>query len=107
MAVRVTGRLQIGRFIFEIGAPEGTRADPAAGLGGADPGALAVALREPMPTDLIGAAQESVAEAEGVTRRVERALELFTACAQGGMDRSQAIREADGLIDTLERLDRE
>ena len=107
MAVRVTGRLQIGRFIFEIGAPEGTRADPAAGPGGVDPGALSVALSEPVPTELIGAAQEALTEAESVTRRVEQALELFTACAQGRIDRSQAIREADALIDTLERLDRE
>jgi hypothetical protein len=107
MAVRITGRIQIGRFVFEIGAPEGTRTDRAAGPGGVDPGALSVALSQPAPTEGIGGAEQSLAQAESVTGRVERALELFTACAQGRVDRNLALREANALIDTLERLDRE
>jgi len=107
MAVRITGRVQIGRFVFEVGAPEGTRADLATVPAGVDPGELALALSQPAPTEILGAAERSVAEAESVTGQVERALELFTACAQGRIDRSVALKEADALIGTLERLDRE
>jgi len=74
---------------------------------GVDPGELALALSQPAPTEILGAAERSVAEAESVTGQVERALELFTACAQGRIDRSVALKEADALIGTLERLDRE
>ena len=107
MAVRVTGRIQIGRFVFEVGAPEGTRADLATAPGGADPGELGLALGQPAPTEVIGAAEQSLAEAESVTGRVDRALELFTACTQGRIDRGAALKEADALIGALERLDRE
>jgi hypothetical protein len=107
MAVRVTGRIQIGRFVFEVGAPEGTRAALAAVPAGVDPGELALALSQPAPTEVIGAAEETLAEAESVTGQVERALQLFTACAQGRIDRGVALKEADALIGALERLDRE
>lgn len=107
MAVRVTGRIQIGRFVFEIGAPEGTRADLATVPAGVDPGELALALSQPAPTEVIGAAEQSLAGAESVTGQVERALRLFTACAQGRIDRGEALKEADALIGALERLDRE
>ena len=107
MAVRVTGRIQIGRFAFEIGAPEGTRADLATVPAGVDPGELALALSQPAPTEVIGAPEQSLAQAESVTGQVERALGLFTALAQGRIDRGTALKEADALIGTLERLDRE
>ncbi len=107
MAIRVTGRIQIGRFVFDIGAPDGTRADLASVPAGVDPGELALALSQPAPTELIGATEATLADVESVTGKVERALELFTACAQGRIDRGTALREADALIGTLERLDRE
>ena len=107
MAVRVTGRIQIGRFAFEIGAPEGTRADLATVPAGVDPGELALALSQPAPTEVMGAPEQSLAQAESVTGQIERALGLFTALAQGRIDRGTALKEADALIGTLERLDRE
>src|SRR6185295_15537550 len=107
MAVRLTGRIQIGRFVFEIGAPEGTRADLATVPAGVDPGDLALALSEPAPTEVIGATEATLADAESVTGKVERALELFTTVAQGRIDRGAALKEADALIGALERLDRE
>ena len=107
MAVRPTGRMQIGRFVFEVGAPEGTRADLATVPAGVDPGELALALSQPAPTEVIGAAAPSPAEGESVTREVERALELFTATAQGRIDRSAALSEADALFAALERHSRE
>jgi hypothetical protein len=107
MAVRVTGRIQIGRFVFEIGAPEGTRADLATVPAGVDPGELALALSQPAPTDVMGAAEQTLADVESVTGKVEQALELFTACAQGRIDRGVALKQADALMSALERLDRE
>src|SRR5262245_3641631 len=106
MAVRVTGRIQIGRFVFEVGAPEGTRADVATVPAGVDPGELSLALAQPAPTEVM-AADQTLADAESVTGKVEQALELFTACAQGRIDRGAALREADALFGALERLDRE
>ena len=89
MAVRVTGRIQIGRFVFEVGAPEGTRADLATTPGGADPGQLALALGQPGPTEIIGAAEQTLADAESVTgiwaggeRGLPDALWTSLACPQ-------------------------
>ena len=107
MAVRVTGRIQIGRFVFELGAPEGTRADVATVPAGADPRELALALDQPVPTEVMGAPEQALADAESVTGKVEQALELFTACAQGRIDRGVALKQADALMSALERLDRE
>jgi hypothetical protein len=107
LAVKVTGRVQIGRFVLEIGAPAGTRADPAPATIGADPTDLAVALSQPGPSDALGAAEESIGEAASVTGRVEHALELFTAVAQGRVDRAVVLKEVDVLLGVLERLDRE
>ena len=107
MALKVTGRVQIGRFVLEIGAPAGTRADPAPATIGADPTDLAVALSQPGPSDALGAAEESIGEAASVTGRVEHALELFTAVAQGRVDRAVVLKEVDVLLGVLERLDRE
>jgi hypothetical protein len=107
LAVKITGRVQVGRFVLEIGAPEGTRAVVAAPqTAGADPAELAVALSQPGPPETLVAAEESLAEAASVTGRVERALELFTAVAQGRIDQKVALKEVDVLLGALERLDR-
>lgn len=107
MAVKVTGRVQIGRFVLEIGAPAGTRAVLAREPAGADPAELAVALSQPGPPEALAVAEESLEEAASVTSRVERALELFTAVAQGRVDRGVVLKEVDVLLGVLERLDRE
>ena len=73
MAVRVTGRIQIGRFVFEVGAPEGTRADLATAPGGAEPGQLALALGQPGPTEIIGAAEPQPRLLNRVVRLAHRA----------------------------------
>jgi hypothetical protein len=103
----ITGRVQVGRFVFEIGGPAGTRADPAPAPGGADPADVAVALSQPAPADRLGAAEASLDEAVSVTGRVERSLELFTAVASGRVDRQIVLKEVDALLVMLERLDRE
>jgi hypothetical protein len=103
----VTGRVQIGRFVLEIGSPAGTRAVVASETGGADPAEVAVALSQPAPPDTLAAAEASLGEAASVTGRVERALELFTAVAQRRADRAVVLKEVEVLLGALERLDRE
>jgi hypothetical protein len=108
LAATVTARVQIGRFVLEIGAPAGTRAGLAAETTtGADPAEVAVALAQPGPPDALAAAEESLGEAASVTGRVERSLELFTAVASGRVDRQLVVKEVDALLGVLERLDRE
>jgi hypothetical protein len=107
LAVKVTGRVQIGRFVLEIGAPPGTRAVLAPETTGADPADLAVALSQPGPSEALVVVEESLGEAASVTGRVERGLELFTAVAQGRVDRKVVLQEVDVLLGALERLDRE
>jgi hypothetical protein len=107
LGLEVTGRIQVGRFVFEIGHPGGTRADIAPKAVGANPAPLALALDQPDPPDALTHAEEAVEEAASVTGRVERALELFTAVAQGQVDRKVVLKEVDVLIGALERADRE
>jgi hypothetical protein len=97
--------MQIGRFIFEIGAPEGTRADLATVAAGENPGELALALSQPPPTGAPTGTEETLVETESVTGKVEQSLELFTGLTQGRIDRASAARKADALMATLERLD--
>ncbi len=103
----VTGQVQVGRFVLEVGSPAGTRAvfDPAAAT---DATPLRMALAQPSEPDAAAGIEEAVGEAAGVTGRVERALELFTALAQGRvLDRKILLKEVEVLIGALERLDRE
>jgi len=107
LALEVTGRIQLGRFVFEIGHPGGTRADLAPEPAGANPAPLALALDQPEPPDALTHAEAAVEDAASVTGRVEHALELFTAVAQGRVDRQVVLKEVDVLIGALERADRE
>jgi hypothetical protein len=45
LAVKVTGRVQIGRFVLEIGAPPGTRALDATHAAASEPAGNVVAMR--------------------------------------------------------------
>ena len=56
----MTARVQLGRFVLEIGAPSGTRAALATETTGADPAEVALALGQPAPADSLGAAEESL-----------------------------------------------
>ena len=95
--------------MLEIGSPAGTRAHLApGGTAGADPAELAVALEQPEPPETPAGFEGALEEAESVTARVERAVQLFTLAAQGRVpDRQTLVREADKLLGALERADRE
>ena len=71
------------------------------------PTQLRLALSQPeVPT--LDEAEAAIDEAESVTGKVERALELFTEVAQGRiLDDKIFQRKLDTLLDSLERLDRE
>lgn len=103
----ISARVQVGRFVLQIGSPSGMRADFAPEQA-ADSSALRVALSQPESPAALAGAEQAIEDAESVTGKVERALELFTALAQGKiLDRTFLLKEVDGLLGTLERLDRE
>lgn len=103
-----TGRVGVGRFVFEVGAPAGTRATFVPGQAAASATPLAGALAQPeLPPEPLAEVEQALDETESVTGRVEHALELFTALAQGRIDRKIVLKEVDVLLGVLERLDRE
>jgi len=102
----ITARIRVGRFVFEVGSPAGTRADPSPEPA-LDPRDLQFALGQPEPPTL-AQAETAIGEAENVTGRVERATELFTAVAQGRiLDPEFLRRESDTILAALDRADRE
>jgi hypothetical protein len=102
----ITARIRVGRFVFEVGSPAGTRADLSAEPA-LDPRDLQLALGAP-EAPALAQAEAAIGEAESVTGRVERALELFTAVAQGRILDPEFLRkESDGILAALERADRE
>lgn len=103
----VTGRVQAGRFVLEVGFPAGMRADFAPGQA-TDATALRIALSQPESPGALAAAEEAVEDLGSVASKIERSLELFTALAQGKiLDRKIFLKEVDVLLGALERLDRE
>ena len=103
-----TGRVGVGRFVLEVGAPAGTRATFVPGQAAASATPLAGALAQPeLPPEPLAELEQALDETESVTGRVEHALELFTALAQGRIDRKFVLKEVDVLLGVLERLDRE
>ena len=102
----ITARIRVGRFVFEVGSPAGTRADPSPEPA-LDPRDLQFALGQPVPPAL-AQAETAIGEAESVTGRVERATELFTAVAQGRILDPEFLRqESDTILAALDRADRE
>jgi hypothetical protein len=100
-----SARVQVGRFVLQIGSPAGMRADFAHGEP-VESSTLGAALSQPEPPAALGA-EQAIDDAESVTGKVERSLELFTALAQGNVDREFVLKETDALLAALERLDRE
>jgi hypothetical protein len=99
-----TKQLTVGRYVLTVGAPAGTLIVPTRRAERGGRAELSEALTA------VGAAEqieEVVEEAGGVAGRVERALELTTALAEGRLDRASVLREADALVGLLARLDRE
>ena len=104
----VTGTVRAGRFVLEVGSPAGTLAFLSPGEA-SDSTELRIALGQPDPPagQRLDAAEEALEDLGSVAGHIERALELFTAVAQGkALDRKVLLKEVDVLIGALERLDR-
>jgi hypothetical protein len=102
-----TATVGVGRYVLEVGALVGTRADFAAQPTRNDPRPLNAALRRPgrAAADEV---ERAVTDAGTVTTRVERAIDLFNTVASGrGFDPQAVSKEADALLGLLERLDRD
>ena len=98
-----TGRVPIGRYELEVGAPPGTLI--VARDGHDDPAALARALREtPAPR----AAIDRAATAEEAAARTADGLELLTDILKGAvLEPQRAVQHVDLLLELMQRLDDE
>ena len=98
-----TGRVRVGRYELEVGAPPGTLIVARAGHD--DPGALARALRE-QP-----ARRAAIDRAEGAEEAAARAadgLELLTDILKGAvLEPQRAVQHVDLLLELTQRLDDE
>jgi hypothetical protein len=99
-----TKQLTVGRYVLTVGAPAGTLIVPTRRAERRGRAELSEALSAAGAAELI---EEGVEEAGDVAGRVERALELTTALAEGRLDRQIVLREADALVGLLARLDRD
>jgi hypothetical protein len=101
-----SARIRVGRFVFQVGSPDGARADLAEGPP-ADTTQLRLALSQP-EAGTLAEVEEAIDQAESVTGKVERALDLFTDVARGRiLDDKVFQKQLDALLDALERADRE
>src|SRR5215217_3946604 len=96
-----TGRVPIGRYELEVGAPPGTLIVARAGHD--DPGALARALREKPARR---AAIDRAETAEEAAARTADGLELLTDILKGALlEPQRAVMHVDLLLELMQRLD--
>lgn len=96
-------KVPVGRHVLAVGGPAGTLIEPGPAPPG-DPSELAAALEHPA----VGtAAKEGVDAISEATSRVEEAVQLFKAVADGSIDISEAAGSIDAMLRLLEQLDRE
>jgi hypothetical protein len=104
----VTGQLAVGGYLLEVGAAAGTSLTVTAG-----DTQSATALGEALNRDdrddrrkPLTAFEQDIEDADTVTAKAERSVELFTDLAEGRfLDRRVLNREIDLLLETLTRLD--
>ena len=99
-----TKQITVGRYVLTVGAPAGTIIVPTRRAERRGRNELAEALTAAAAAERI---EETVEDAGDIAGRVERAVEVTTALAEGRLDRQIVLREADALIGLLGRLDRE
>ena len=104
-----TGRVRVGRYTLDVGEPAGTTVTLVQGAPSKPPRSLVEALAQPgpaPPAEPVEALEEAVEDAEEVTSKIERAVELFTMVAQGRLDAEAVSKELEALLGLLRRLDR-
>ncbi|MDQ6775606.1 MAG: hypothetical protein M3071_05145 [Actinomycetota bacterium] len=114
MSPPLTGRVRVGRFVLDVGAPQGTLAREAvgAGDGDADASELAAAISRDQrrsrsePEVVLGHVEHAEDEADKETAKVERADELFKTLVEGQVDPTTLSGDIDALLGLVERLDK-
>jgi Bacterial Ig-like domain len=97
-----TGGLTVGRYVMDVGAPEGMIVRRVR-MRGTPPPELVEALAEEEPP--VAAVEEAIEDANEVAGRIDRAATLFTKVARGELDVATIAGELEGLLDLLRRLD--
>src|SRR5512133_540202 len=98
-----TGRVRVGRYVLEVGAPPGTLIVARAGHD--DPGALARALREQPARP---AAIDRAESAEEAAARAADGLELLADILKGAvLEPQRVVKHVDLLLELTQRLDDE
>jgi hypothetical protein len=104
-------QVTVGRFSLQIGAPHGTRVDPAPEVEPEQADALADAFERAPALEgetAAAAVETAVARAEEVTGAVERTNDLVTALSKGlTLDPKALEQQVDALLDVADRVDRE
>jgi hypothetical protein len=103
-------RIAVGRFVLQLGAPQGTRADPATTVEAESRERLADAFRHPSASlpEAAAAADDLVTTAEQVTGAIEQAESRIRAIAEGlTLDPKTLSRQVDTLVGVFARADRE
>jgi hypothetical protein len=103
-----TGRVPIGRYVLEVGAPAGTLITPHAEAGDYAPLAKALESEQRERPTPGAAAEHAVEAATEATARAEEAVDLFRATVEGSLlDPTQLAGRIDLMLELLQRLDRE
>jgi hypothetical protein len=99
-----TGGLTVGRYVMDVGAPEGMTVRHVRRRGEPPPELAAALAHEERPP--VGAAEEAIEDASEVAAKVDRAATLFTRVAKGEIDIATIAGELDSLFALLGRLER-
>jgi hypothetical protein len=108
----MTGTVDTGRYVLELGRPSGTLISSPAQPKDGHPRPLRRALEnggdrrraKKSADDPLANVVDIAAEA---TAKAERAVALFRALAEGSLDAKQLVGEIDALVALVERLDRD
>jgi hypothetical protein len=103
-------RIAVGRFVLQLGAPQGTRADPATTVEAESRERLAEAFRHPTASlpEAAAAADDLVTTADQVAGAIEQAESRIRAMAEGlTLDPKTLSRQVDTLVGVFARADRE
>jgi hypothetical protein len=103
-------RIAVGRFVLQLGTPQGTRADPATTVEAESRERLAEAFRHPTSSlpDAAAAADDLVTTADQVTGAIEQAESRIRAISEGlTLDPKTLSRQVDTLLVVFARADRE
>jgi len=100
-----TGRVAVGRYVLDVGKPEGMVVSTVRVRRASQPADLAAALAaEERPATQV--AEEAIEDAGEVTDKVERAATLFEKVVSGQIDAATIGAELERLVALLGRLDR-